>query len=90
MAPDLNDPATTAGEIANAADVDGGFGSLILNLRNSLPSGSFGKTQANFTRMMNDRYLNRGTGDTKRGVQNYEARLNKVKAAISSGAIVMN
>ncbi|MFC5696171.1 DUF4157 domain-containing protein [Pseudomonas sp. GCM10022186] len=88
VTPDINDPDTTAGEIADAADVDRGFAVLILNLRDDL-GGSFGTTQANFTRKMNDRYLNRTTGDTRRGVENYEARLDKVKAAIKGGKLLL-
>lgn len=88
VAPDINGPATTAGEIANAAGVDAGFGALILNLRKDI-GGSFGTSQGNFTRKMNDRYLERSTGETKRGVENYEARLDKVKDAIRTGKLVM-
>ncbi|SDN26936.1 eCIS core domain-containing protein [Pseudomonas jinjuensis] len=88
VTPDINDADTTAGEIADAADVDRGFAVLILNLRDAL-GGSFGTTQANFTRKMNDRYLNRATGDTRRGVENYEARLDKVKAAIKGGKLLL-
>ncbi|MNM69986.1 hypothetical protein D3C81_816040 [compost metagenome] len=88
VTPDINDADTTAGEIADAADIDRGFAVLILNLRDDL-GGSFGTTQANFTRKMNDRYMNRATGDTRRGVENYEARLDKVKAAIKGGKLLL-